>query len=98
MPMIATTTSSSSSEKPRQALGGRARLEFPVPDVGIDAFAAFLAVGPVREHIELAMLAGVGVLIRFVPGIQWHARQLLLPVRRTGLARIGHERLESVGR
>ena len=43
--------------------------EIPVPDVGIDTFAAFLAIRAVGEHVEVAALSRIGVLVGLIPRI-----------------------------
>src|SRR5215831_7175945 len=97
MPMIAMTTSSSSSEKPRCAQRGAGELvEIPVTDVGIDAFAAFLAVGAIREDVELSMLTRIGVLVGVVPRVDRQLPKLRLPVRGGGFAGVRDERLQAV--
>src|SRR5262249_2093193 len=99
IPTIATTTSSSSSENPRCAQRGAGELvEVPVTDVGIDAFAAFLAVGAIREDVELSMLTRVGVLVRVVPRVDRQLPELRLPIRGGGFAGVRDERLEPVRR
>src|SRR5690606_38208171 len=94
IPMIVTTTSSSSSENPGAA---RDLVEIPVPDVGVDAFAAFLAVGTKRVDIEFPALAWIGVLIGLVPGVGRHASQVptWLPVRSRRVAWAGHQCFQS---
>src|SRR5690606_5815249 len=98
MPMIATTTITSSSVKPPPERREGRLLERPVADIGIDAFTALLAVGPERVHVELAVLAGALVVVRIVPRVARQARQVLLPVRRDGLAGMRHERLQALER
>src|SRR5688572_26276435 len=93
-PMIATTTRSSRSVKPRCGRDQRSRSEIPVTDVGIDTFTAFLAVGAVREDVELTALARVCILVRLFPRIYGSLRQLLPPIRCARLAGVRYERLE----
>src|SRR5688572_19563003 len=96
--MIATTTRSSRREKPALATRAAGFLEIPVPDVGIDTFAAFLAIRAVGKHVEIAALTRRGVEVRLIPRIDGDPRQLLLPVRRARLAGVRHERFETLGR
>src|SRR5688572_3210560 len=101
IPMIATTTSSSSSEKPRCVARvirdlGSDLVEIPVTDVGIEAFAAFLTVAAERENVELAVLPGVRVLIGVIPRVDRRLLQLRLPVRSRVLARIRDEGLQAL--
>src|SRR5690606_30662056 len=102
-PMIVTTTSSSSSVKPPTLPTGRRReigasVEVPVADIGVDTFATLLAVGPVREHVELSVLTGRAVLIRVAPRIERHLAPAEIaagiPVRRRRFSRISDECLE----
>src|SRR3972149_1255616 len=94
-PRIASTTSISISVKPRRGARGSER---PVADVGIEALSAARAVA---EHVDLAMQAGIQVLVGLAPRVQ---RQFLhiasgLPVLRyRRLARPGKQRLESLFR
>ena len=44
-------------------------VEIPVTDVGIDAFAAFLAISAIREDVELSVLTWKRVLVGMVPGV-----------------------------
>src|SRR5688572_12782158 len=97
-PMIATTTSSSRRVNPALAARAARLLELPVTDVGIDTFTAFLAIGAIREHVEVAVLAGRRVVVGLIPRIAWNALQHLSPVRRARLARIRHERLQTLRR
>src|SRR5690606_35241235 len=103
-PMIVTTTSSSSSVKPRPLRTSRrtvidASVEIPVADIGVDTFATLLAVGPVREHVEWSVLTGRAVLIRVVARIERHLAPAEIaagiPVRRRRFSRISDERLEA---
>src|SRR5690606_19243046 len=103
--MIVTTTSSSSSVKPStlrtcRRTGRDASVEFPIADIGVDTFTTLLAVGPVREHVELSVLARRAVLILVVPGIERHLAPAEItagaPVRRSRFSRISDERLEPV--
>src|SRR5690349_10419243 len=62
--MMTMTARISSSVKPRAARGGAARLlNIPVADVGIDTVASGIAVGAERENVDLAVHAGVQVLV-----------------------------------
>src|SRR5690349_9185212 len=87
-PMIATTTSSSRRENPPLAARAAEPLELPVADVGIDTFTAFLAIGAVREHVEVAMLARRRIEVGLIPRIAGKVLQHLSPVRRARLAGI----------
>src|SRR3990172_11731927 len=97
-PRIASTTSISISVKPRRGARGSER---PVADVGIEAFSAGDPVRAVAEHVDLAMQAGIQVLVGLAPRVQ---RQFLhiasglpvLPYPR--LARPGNQRLDSLFR
>ena len=84
--------------KPRCAFSAVASSKIPVTDVGIDLFAAFLAIGAVGEHVELAVLARVRIAVRLIPGIDRDARQVLMPIRSARLARILDERPEALRR
>src|SRR5690606_32623307 len=75
---IATTTSSSIRVKPA------ACLLLPRADVGILALPAGLAVGAEGHHVDLALHAGVEVLVRPAPGVVGQLLQVGLPVRRHG--------------
>src|SRR5690606_9827179 len=103
--MIVTTTSSSSSVKPPtlptdRRTGKDASVEIPIADIGVDTFTTLLAVGSVREHVELSVLTGRAVLILVVPGIERHLASSEItagaPVRCSRLSRISHEGLEPV--
>src|SRR6185503_15213650 len=99
--MMNATIANSISVKPRWR--GRAvrmvlLVEVPVANVGILAFAAFLAVG--SEGIQVVLLA-VGsrehVLIRVAPGILADAPQVaaFAPVAHRGIVRALNERVQS---
>src|SRR6478736_9639474 len=66
-PMMASTIMSSISVKPLSGLQEPALL--PVADIGILALAAFLVVGAIGKHVERAVLAGLHIAVRMVPGI-----------------------------
>ena len=75
------STSVKPAVRPRRI---RCRLQVPRPDVGIGARAAGLAVGAVRQDVDVALQARIQVVIRLSPRI---ARQFLeitagLPVGR----------------
>ena len=61
-PMMTMTTRISRSVKPlRSRARSQGSLRLPVAPVGVDAFAAFLAVGAERVEVVLAVLAGIDV-------------------------------------
>src|SRR5687768_14337607 len=92
-PTMNTTTISSSSVKPRRrAREARMELlpEIPVSDIGIRAFAAFLAVGSERiEVVFLAARAREHILVRRAPGIVADALDVatFAPVTHRGIVR-----------
>src|SRR4051812_10372134 len=101
MAMIATTTSSSISVKPaawrRDARSGAPRPLLPGADVRILALTPGLPIGPERHDIDLALHAGVEVLVGPPPGIRRQLVQVRLPVRRDGGCRgPGNQRLQSL--
>src|SRR5262245_26574337 len=96
--MIATTTSSSRRVNPALAARAARLLELPVPDVGIAVFAAFLAIGAVREDVEVAVLARRRVVVGLIPRVARKALQDLPPVRRARFAGIRDECLQTLRR
>src|SRR5687767_3691326 len=94
--MIATTTSSSRRVNPALAARAARLLDLPVTDVGIDTFTAFLAIGAIREHVEVAVLARRRVVVGLVPWIARKALQHLPPIRRVRFAGIRDERLQTL--
>ena len=97
-PTMATTTSSSRRVKPALAARAPPLLELPVTDVRIDTFTAFLAIGAIREDVEVAVLARRRVVIGLIPRIARNALQNLPPIRRDRLAGIRDECLQTLRR
>src|SRR5262245_27676825 len=103
--MMATTTMISSNEKPRARRRPAKRLawpdllvEIPVTDVGIFAFAAFLAIGADRIQVVIqAALARENVLVGIATGIGIEAPQVatFAPVADRGIVRTLHQGLQA---
>src|SRR5215469_15182704 len=104
-PMIATTTSNSIRVNPAPPRSPRRRgrdgllREVPVADVGIDAVAAGLAVGPEgAQVVGFAVRAGEGEHVIVPPGILADALDVAagLPVLDRGIGRLRRERRKTL--
>src|SRR5262249_26838390 len=92
---MAITTSSSSRVKPAGGRRMRAAALLPGADVGILALAARLAVGAEGHHVDLALDAGIEVLVRPAPRVVGQLFEVGLPVRRGRPGRgLGDQRLQ----
>src|SRR5437764_9294599 len=100
MAIRATTTISSTSVKPRcRAFTNieRPRVSLPGTDLGILAFAADHAVGAEAVDVDLALDAGIGVLIRTTPRVVGQLVDVRLPVRRDRVhGGLGCQRLQAL--
>src|SRR5512146_1114349 len=111
IPMIRTTTKSSSSVNPAclearlraraaVASGATPRLlgEVPVADIGVGTVATLLVVGAQRvQVIGLSMRAWIRVLVRMSPGVIGKPLHVgPVPMRHRGVVRLLDQRLQAV--
>src|SRR4029079_13501651 len=99
MPSKTMTTRISISVKPRgpRRPATRRALQIPGTDVRIGAGAAGLAVGTVRENVDVALEPRIEVLIRVPPRVAWQLFQVTagFPVgRQRGVGGLGDERAQ----